>query len=79
MENKDKPAFPLHPGHNGKYNEWEGISKREYFAVMAMQGLLANPYHIQTLMENEGITDKNRMLVMGSIDCADELLKQLEQ
>ena len=34
MENKDKAAFPL--------GDRKGLTKREYFAGLAMQGLLAN-------------------------------------
>lgn len=37
MTNPNEPAFPL---PEGKCN---GLSKREYFAALAMQGILANP------------------------------------
>lgn len=41
---KDEPAFPTREGwteDTGKYREdTGGLTKREYFAAMAMQGLL---------------------------------------
>jgi len=37
MENKDKPAYPVET-HNEIHG---GLTKREYMAAMAMQGLLA--------------------------------------
>ena len=37
MENQNQPAFPTHPnGHVG------GLTKREYFAGLAMQGYIAH-------------------------------------
>jgi hypothetical protein len=68
MENKDKPAFPTTNSMSGT-----GISKREYIAAMALQGVIAAGY--------DG--DINRPLsrpqqrVMFAIEHADELLKQL--
>lgn len=55
MENKDMPAFPQSCSANeyGIYlasaanisdtNQVVGLSKREHFAAMAMQGMLSNP------------------------------------
>lgn len=37
MKNGDQPAYPK----EGK--TFQGLTKREYFAAMAMQGMLANP------------------------------------
>lgn len=43
--NQDEPAFPtcdvLHPNGQIQYGSI-GLTKREYFAAMAMQGLLAH-------------------------------------
>lgn len=39
-EISEEPAFPIDP-----QSQWTnlGITKREYFAAMALQGMLANP------------------------------------
>ena len=65
MDNKDKPAFSvaLYDNGNALHKEAMGLSKREYFAVMAMQGLLAS---------GKVFTAKTW------VRCADELLKELE-
>jgi hypothetical protein len=41
MKNKESYAFPVVVNENIDYFHG-GLSKREYFAAMAMQGLLAN-------------------------------------
>jgi hypothetical protein len=76
-ENKDLPAFPT------STDEWKkedvdagfanGLSKREYFAAMAMQGLLAcNATY-------GGATNDYKSLAKDSLSCADALLSALEQ
>jgi hypothetical protein len=40
--NPNSPAFPL--GIESGYEPDKGLLKREYFAALAMQGLLANPH-----------------------------------
>jgi hypothetical protein len=57
MENKDKPAFPVlelkEMGDKFLLDlNAEGLSKREYYAAMAMQGLLANPHQDVINLEN---------------------------
>jgi hypothetical protein len=70
MENKDQSAFPMKEGKqaNGqpRYAQY-GLTKREYFAAMAMQGILANPECNASI---EGY-------VKDAIKYADELLTQL--
>ena len=71
MDNGDKPtekpqyAFPLTDGETFAN---DGLTKREYFAGLAMQGLLVNnssaPY---------------KLVSEWSIAQADELLKQLNE
>ena len=66
-ENKDKSAFPY-------VLDWsmheDGFTKREYFAAMAMQGLLANAEY------GSSASSEIARLAIGQ---ADELLKQLAQ
>ncbi|MDW0189342.1 MAG: hypothetical protein QOA70_06790 [Nitrososphaeraceae archaeon] len=68
MENKDKPAYPIRSDEGG-YNQ-NGLTKREYFAAMAMQGLLSQTARY----------DSNMILSLtgDAIEFADELLKQLK-
>lgn len=46
MEKKEQQAFPSHFEYSAKWGgdaiQEQGLSKREYFAGLAMQGLLAN-------------------------------------
>ena len=67
MNNGDKPAFEK----MGDYNEFQhyGLTKREHFAAMAMQGLIANPGPLQNADS----------LSITSVEIANALLKALEQ
>lgn len=62
MKNSEKPAFA---GHNTPH---KGLTKREYFAGLAMQGLLAFYGDGQDL----AVTAKEAK------ECADALLNQLQ-
>ncbi len=69
MENKELPAF-ANPGSDQGPGS-SGLTKREYFAAMAMQGLCANSI--------PGSQHMTKNLVQEAIEYADELLKQLER
>jgi hypothetical protein len=75
MENGKQSAFPLDgevSNQCGNGTNPTGLTKREYFAGLAMQGLLANANeHITYLPDDE--------IIKSSIQYADELLKQLEE
>lgn len=80
MKNADKPINPIvqeeNIGQGGKIlmcTEY-GLTKREYFAGLAMQGLISSCDWNFTTFNKDLIeaTSKN------AIDLADELLKQLE-
>lgn len=58
-------AFPLDYGQGTRE---QGLSKREYFAGLAMQGILANP-------SITGASDDT--VVRDAVTMADKLLKQL--
>lgn len=70
MKNSDQPAYPILDPNSSYYRE--GLTKREYFAGLAMQGILAS-----------GIPWKHKMTTKEiAVECthvADALLKQLEQ
>ena len=69
MENGNVPAHPIQ--YQDGWNENEtGLSKREYFAGLAMQGILAN----QTL------TSKLcSQVAKWSVEMSDALLAELEK
>lgn len=85
MKNGDKPAFPYVSEGMGQMEPGvqTGMSKREYFAAMAMQGILANrELQIALYADVSGGHYKGQtpetILAHEAITQADELLKQLE-
>ena len=58
----DHAAFPT------TLNTTDGLSKREYFAAMALQGVLASHEPIETL----------EMVAKAAVDAADALIRELE-
>ena len=75
MKNEHQPAFP-YVDNTGHYEDREnhyGINKREYFAAMAMQGILANS------PDWDNQEKHHEMVAKMSTGYADELLKQLSQ
>ena len=76
-KNGDLPAFSkaafYHPD-GGSDSPNDGVTKREYFAAMAMQGLLVN--YIDNGMY--GNSTDYPMVSEQSVRMADELLKQLD-
>lgn len=82
MSNGEQPAYPFVPNMDKmdvttkdaielSYGK-EGMSKREAFAMAAMQGILASIPNGQTTMTMTEIAGH-------AVDAADELLKALEQ
>ena len=69
IKNGDTPAMPIEINGFGQFapEAFIGLTKREMFAMAAMQGLLAH--------QNRAISDAAELSVL----CADALLKQLEQ
>lgn len=68
IKNSDNPAFPIQTGTV----LFTGLTKREYFAAAAMQGLLANPIlHKETNLSNN--------VVAVSIQLADDMLRGLDK
>lgn len=68
MENENNMAFPIND--NTLISNY-GLTKREYFAAMAMQGLLANPEQINT--------KDSHWVARSSVRYADFILKQLNK
>lgn len=77
MENKYQPAFPissegLKMREDGQWSDCFGISKREYFAAMAMQGALASCTNADDWVTPSSVAAK-------SVEYADALLAELEK
>lgn len=77
MENGKQPITPV------KYNEsdsFNGLTKREYFAGLAMQGILAKEAFAERIFnEDEGNHSKRTIIAKSSVIMADELLAELEK
>ncbi len=73
MDNKDRPAYPITEETTDRIdagiNIYTGLTKREYFAAMAMQGLLSNHMMIDTT--------NYEWIAEHSIGYADALLEAL--
>lgn len=69
MENKNLPAFPTlgDVSHNPQWVTEGGLTKREYFAAMALQGIMSKQY-----VTCEGAAKT-------AVQAADELLNQLDK
>jgi hypothetical protein len=67
MKNSEKPTYPI-VGIAFDDNH-KGLTKREYFAAMAMQGLLAR----HNYLSDEDVVSRN------AVDYADALLAELEK
>lgn len=86
MSKANESAFPISPacaadGRSaiGSYEAEPGLTKREYFAAMAMQGFCANPaVHAPNGMTGWGLVncDENQ-LAMACLEKADALLARL--
>ena len=68
MKNADKPAFGFEVSYENDTTHF-GLSKREYFAAMAMQGILATG--------TANLHDQKEF-ISHAVNWADELLKKLE-
>ena len=73
MENGNNCAFPA----DSKTQTDGGLTKREYFAGLAMQGILSNPDWAKSMNISNDWDDYKERVAKGSVEIADELLKHL--
>lgn len=68
--NGDKPAYPtIHRNNDGTFEPLSGgLTKREFIAMYAMQGMLSNPAHLELNSES---------IIKDSLWYADALLTAL--
>jgi alcohol dehydrogenase YqhD (iron-dependent ADH family) len=77
MENGKQPAFAmLDP--NGSYTQY-GLTKREYFAGLAMQGILAHESFYDRMCNETGENTIADRLATASVKMADKLLAELDK
>jgi nitrogenase subunit NifH len=71
MENKEtNPNEPINMvEYNNNYIS-TGLTKREYFAAMALQGIIAN---------KDGLDIKIERIVESAVDTADALIEELNK
>lgn len=69
MDNASEPAFAMGMANESDNHMQEGLTKREYFAAMAMQGLMTRGREGYLTVERVGEI---------SVEQADALLKALE-
>ena len=67
MKNKNQPVYPI---NDNTLLDSKGLTKREHFASMAMQGLLS---------KFGDLTHNPKDIANYAVDYADELLKELEK
>jgi len=67
--------------HNSEQGPQDGLTKREYFAAMAMQGLLLNGAWDKGLQEQCERVGSNTSTAISvyAVDLADELINQLNK
>lgn len=70
---------PAYPTNNRMFSAAQGLTKREYFAAMAMQGLVNREGWAERF--NNEIADGSLVetLAIASVKMSDALLKQLEK
>lgn len=72
---KDSCAFPTNYKNNDGTDDYErGITKRQYFIGVALQGLMVKSIPGS---HNLNTGPNNKEIVKHAIDIADELIKQL--
>ena len=78
-ENKNQPAYP--PNAGWEHSEAKGLTKREYFARLAMQGLLSSNGDVKYIVKTNDrdiFTLTAQTLAKDAILLADVLLKELD-
>jgi len=70
MDNENSPVMPLDPKHSFNDYGYRGLTKREHFAGLAMQGILAG---------DDGIDWEVNTVADLAVHEADALLAALEK
>jgi len=78
MENHEYPAFPIPSGRPPSRSDYNGLTKREYFAAKAMQTILANAY-LEAVDVSSSLKIDTNKVAKDAVRCADALIKALEE
>lgn len=76
VENKDLPAFASVAISGNDGYQQDGLTKREYFAAMAMQALLSNP-NIKRPEQNANLKNDLKVFASIAVEYADAVLAEL--
>ena len=79
MKNSEQPINPMpHQNQDGtiQHDVYFGLTKREYFAVKAMQGLLSNPEWMEEF-KGEKYLMRSDIVAEVAIETADTILAKL--
>lgn len=82
MDNKNEPAFGFTDNRSSNYEDNEvhyGLSKREYFAGLAMQGLMTKDYVKFTFGSYGARWINTEMVAKLAVVAADALLNELSK
>lgn len=86
MENGNQPAFAVSKEMcempNGKINIEEypfGLTKREYFAGLAMEGITSNPDWYKSMRTPDDWDEYKQRAATASVEMADALLNALSK
>jgi hypothetical protein len=73
MENKNKPAFSvaLKENNNPYHPSAMGLTKREYFAAIALQGILSNHELLK------GLRHDYDLIIKATLEISEMLLEEL--
>lgn len=77
MTYSDEQAFPGLDTEEAANKYCPGLTKREYFAANALQGLLANDRKYHEVFES--LSDLDEYLATRAVELADQLLQRLDQ
>ena len=79
MENSKQPAFPCGEliNHGEDPSDVDGLSKREYFAGLAMQAFIGKCISDKTSID--GPIPNYKIIAECSVIMADRLLKELDE
>lgn len=72
MKNSEQPINPLPSDVDSSKIECIGLTKREFFAGLAMQGMISSNQNLNLSIEEA------QCIASQSVQFADELLKQLD-
>lgn len=78
-EKYPNPQRPAYPTNNRMFSAAQGLSKREYFAAMFMQPMIAGDGARMVADRDKRYDETNwkEVVAKNAIEFADELLKQL--